>query len=101
MNVLDRYKEACNFPGPVDTRAIEKSLAAYCNALGVKRNIVKIERGWDLSTYPELITTMYEVLADFEKRTGRKPMARDASDALDARDARAAREVISRRLRRP
>ncbi len=105
MTLLDQYKAACSFPGVIDKRAVETALMAYCAALGVKRKIVQIERGWGLSTYPELTQTIHEILTDFEKRSGRKSKsaARDASDARDALaaiDARAARDAIDARATR-
>jgi len=91
MSLLDQYKEACNFPGKLDVAAVEKSLAAYCSALGVRREIVRLPRGWSLEKYPPLSKMIHEVLTDFEKRSGRKPSA--ALDALDARAAHAASDA--------
>ncbi len=105
MTILDQYTSACNFPGTIDKKAVERALAMYCSALGIKRRIVKITQGWNLSTYPELTNTVYEILTDFEKRR-RKPKAlaaraaRDALAALDAladRDAHDARAALDAR----
>lgn len=70
MNDLDRYTEACNYPGRLDSEAVERHLLAYCKALGVERRVVQLKRGWTLDEYPELNRTIDEVLADFANRVG-------------------------------
>ena len=88
---LEQFKTACAFPGKIDALAVEKSLHAYCASLGVKRKIVKINRGWNLADYPDLSATVHEILTDAEKRSGRQPKNRAAIAARAANAARDAR----------
>ena len=80
---IEKYKAACVFPGEIDDSAVKIALAGYCAALKIEREIVRIERGWKLSDYPDLQRTIVEIA-----RAARD--ARDARDALAASDARAA-----------
>ena len=50
---LERYTEACNYPGRIDPPEIERQLSAYLDALGVKRNIRQLKSGWHLGDEPD------------------------------------------------
>lgn len=41
----DRYVAACNYPGVLDEAAVERHLRDYLQALGVKRDVVRLRRG--------------------------------------------------------
>jgi hypothetical protein len=41
---LDRFKAACVYPGKLDERAVERELAAFLQALGVRRRITRLRR---------------------------------------------------------
>ena len=43
---LERFSEACNFPGSIDEIEVGRSLARYLDALGVKRRVIKLCRPW-------------------------------------------------------
>jgi hypothetical protein len=91
--LFDTYKEACNFPGKLDTPAVETALQKYLSALGIKREIRQLKAGWNLDCEPALKKSVMAILRDFEKRSGRNISAalaalatlatRDASDASD------------------
>ena len=66
---LKTYTEACSFPGIVDPDVVKYALVSYCNALGIQRQIVQIERGWVIDDYPDIKRTILGI-------------ARDAIDAL-------------------
>lgn len=80
------YIEACNYPGLLDEAAVDAALREYLSALGDKRDVRRLPRGWSLETEPALARMVDEVL-----RT-----ARDARDALAAFNARDARERFAR-----
>ena len=93
--LFDAYVEACNYPGKLDEAAVERSLTMYLEALGVKRTVVRLRQGWTLEEHPPLAHTVSEILTDFCKRSGYKPLA--ARAALAARDALAARAALDAR----
>jgi hypothetical protein len=39
---LDRFKAACVYPGKLDEQAVERELAAFLQALGVRRRVVRL-----------------------------------------------------------
>jgi hypothetical protein len=43
---LDRFKAACVYPGKLDEQAVERELAAFLQALGVSRQIVRLRAVW-------------------------------------------------------
>ena len=94
MTLLDRYTEACNYPGTIDPAAVDVQLKSYLSALGVSRKVVHIESDWwrDLG----LMQTVIKVV-NGDARDARDALAAravgDARAALAARDARAARAV--------
>src|SRR5258708_16036633 len=52
---LDRFKAACAYPGKLDEQAVERELAAFLQALGVSRRIVRLRAaGRWLKEYPPL-----------------------------------------------
>lgn len=91
---LDRYTEACNYPGRLDEAAVELHLGAYLRALGVDRKIERLRPGWELEDHPSLWRSVNFVLDEFLKRN---PSALAALAALDARDALAARAALAAR----
>jgi len=95
MITLEQYKEACNYPGRLDQGEVEKNLRAYLKALGVKRTVRRLERGWKLDDHPAIERAARSVLDDFAKwRDALVALdARDARGALDARDAQDARDA--------
>ena len=86
---LQRFTEACNYPGHLDEKTVESHLTAYLQVLGVERRIERLRSGWLLYDHPPLKRSIDAILDDFAKRSGRT--ISDALAALDARDARAAR----------
>jgi hypothetical protein len=42
---LDRFKAACFYPGELDEQAVERELAAFLQALGVRRRIERLCAG--------------------------------------------------------
>jgi hypothetical protein len=51
---LDRFKAACVYPGELDEQAVERELAAFLQALGVSRRIVRLRAGWSPEDEPPL-----------------------------------------------
>jgi hypothetical protein len=92
--LFDAYVEACNYPGKLDEPAVESALQQYLAALGVKRDVVHLRQGWTLQGNPPLAKVINEILDDFQRRTGYKPVLRDAQAALAALDARAAQDAL-------
>ena len=95
---LERYTEACNYPGRLDEAAVELHLSAYLRALGIERKIVRIREGWELSEHPSLDRSINAILDDFSKRN--PSAARAALAALAALDVRAARAARAARTAR-
>ena len=94
---LERFTEACNYPGRLDETAVERHLTVYLEALGIQRRIERLHSGWLVYDHPPLKRSVDAILDDFAKRSGRSigaalaaRAARDASAALDASDASAA-----------
>jgi len=85
MNLLDRYKEACNYPGRLDEAAVDGSLKEYLAALGIKREVMRITRPW--CRVPGLTELVAELAADVRARSGGRQHGNDALDAIAARDA--------------
>ena len=96
---LEKYIEACTYPGNLDPTAVESGLQKYLGALGVQRQIRRLARGWDLQTETHLKATVELLLSDFARaRDARAAIAAsaaiDARDAIDASAARDARDAI-------
>jgi len=92
--LLQRYTEACNYPGALDDIAVERHLRRYLDAIGVKRKIHRLQFAWGIHQHPSLLRYVQRVLEDFASRNptaARAAMA--ARDAMDARGARAARAL--------
>ena len=96
----ERYVKACDYPGVLDEKAVERHLAEYLRALGIERQIVQLKSGWSLDDHPPLQLYVRAVLAEFLKRDARVALdalgaqaARDARVAQAARDARDARAI--------
>jgi hypothetical protein len=43
---LDRFEAACVYPGKLDEQAVERELAAFLQALGMHRRVVRLRPGW-------------------------------------------------------
>jgi len=99
MITLKDYTEACAYPGRLDETAVESALVEYFNALGVKRDVVRLRRGWRLDDHPALRTAIDGVIDDFLRRRDAQA-ARAALDALAAQAARAARDALDARAAR-
>jgi hypothetical protein len=97
-DLLQRYTEACNYPGVIDDAAVDKYLSEYLAALKVERKIVRLQRGWKLDDYPSLDAAIQSILVDCGERRAARA-ARDALAARDARDALAARDARDARHR--
>src|SRR5882672_8369753 len=94
---LDRFTEACNYPGTLNKKNVEENLRSYLDALGVKREIVHLEAGWRVEEHPPLEKAINAVLNDIVKRNPAFKDARAALAAIDAIDARDARDAIDAR----
>src|SRR5262245_59302143 len=81
---LDRYKEACTYPGKLDADKVELFLQQYLDCLKIKRNIVQIKAPWKLADYPSLERTIKALLVDVAKKTTDKqlPVSLDDVAAL-------------------
>jgi hypothetical protein len=102
---LERYIEACNYPGVLDETAVTRSLQAYCKALGVKREVRRIQRPWwrdeHLLSTVIGVARLIKALDALDARGARAARdARDARAASAARDARAARDALDARAAR-
>ena len=91
---LERFTEACNYPGRLDETAVERHLTVYLEALGIQRRIERLHSGWLVYDHPPLKRSVDAILDDFAKRSGRS--IGDALDARAARDASAALISIQR-----
>ena len=69
----ERYVEACNYPGTLDEAAVKDALTRYCAALGIKREIVRIEAGWRVEDYPDMALTVGEILGERSVEPEGKP----------------------------
>ena len=83
---LEKFAEACNYPGVIDDAAVEVSLGSYLKALGVTRKIKRLTWDWSLND-DDIRSAVLWTLDDFCKRRGINGTARDAHAALDASDA--------------
>jgi len=70
MSNLEKYKTACNYQVAVDDTAVERALREYVAALKIERDVVKLQRGWTVDTYPALKASVFAILRDFKKRIG-------------------------------
>ena len=52
MLPTDRFAAACVYPGKLDEQAVERELAAFLQALGMRRRIVRLRAGWRLQDDP-------------------------------------------------
>jgi hypothetical protein len=62
-SALRRFTEACNYPGVIDEAAVDAQLRRYLQALGIKRDVRQLQRGWKLENEPALKKYVDEVLA--------------------------------------
>jgi hypothetical protein len=83
---FDRYVEACNYPGVLDVGSVEAHLAEYLRALGVKRKIERIPRGWTLSDHPSLEKYTNDVLSRLPKGTFQITHQMDAASMRRVQD---------------
>jgi len=98
---LARFTDACDYPGTIHAAAVERHLQTYLDALGVKRRIQQLPRGWRIEDHAALSEYVNGILDDIVKRNPgiRASAARDARAARaaraasDARDARAANDA--------
>jgi uncharacterized protein DUF6745 len=88
---FERFVAACDFPGGLHPDVIEESLKTYLSALGIERQVVRLEAGWELDQHPPLRKYVDAVLDELVRRNPKLKTARAALDALDARAALAAR----------
>jgi len=86
-----RFAAACDYPGSLDAAGVERELDRYLKALGVKRDVRRLDADWSVFEEPSLLRSANWILDDCVKRN---PSARAA---LDARDARAARAALDAR----
>lgn len=94
---LSRYIAACDYPGIISDAQVERSLAEYLDALGIKREIRRLKRGWDLSTEIPLAEYIAAVLSVFSDRSSQSARSSQvALSALSVRDAQSARGVRHR-----
>jgi hypothetical protein len=104
VSLLEEFKAACNYPGKLDEEAVNTALRRYCIALGVKRDVMRLRRGWRVEDIHALKCWALRIADDIKARRA----ASDASDASaasaasdasaasaarDARDASAARDA--------
>jgi len=102
MSKIEKYIEACNYPGILDQEEVEKNLYAYIAELKINRKVVRLERNWDIFNYNDIVKNMKEVLKSARNTidaidaidTRDAIVARDARNARDARDARNAIDAI-------
>lgn len=89
---LERYTRSCDYPGVLDELEVEHHLGLYLAALGEKRRVVRIRRGWRLEDHPSMVGYANAVLSDLLKRRDASAAraASAACAACAARDARAA-----------
>ena len=85
----DRYIDACNYPGIIDDNMVERHLASYLSALGIKRKIKRLSKNWTLEDNKSLDLYVRGVIEEFK--------AMDAMAAIDARDAMAAMAAMDAR----
>ena len=95
MTELERFAEACNYPGLLDEQAVEMHLEAYVKALKIKRTIVRLRSGWYLADYPSLERNVHTILDELLKRLLPASDARGAREALAATEALAASEALA------
>lgn len=65
---FDRYVAACNYPGDLDEDAVERHLAEYITAIGTRREVRQLRRGWRLETEPALKNNIAQLIAESKKR---------------------------------
>ena len=96
---LARFTDACNYPGTIHAAAVERHLQTYLDALGVKRRIQQLPRGWRIEDHAALSEYVNGILDDIVKRNPgiRARAARAARNARDALAALAARDVSAAR----
>ena len=66
---LERFTEACNFPGILDTGKVEAHLKTYLGSLGMQRKIVRLQSGWELADHPPLLKNIHWILDDWVRRS--------------------------------
>src|SRR5258708_37296761 len=70
---LDRFKAACVYPGKPDEQAVERELAAYLQALGMSRRIVRLRAGSRPEDDTPVERNIEWILAESIKRNLRVP----------------------------
>jgi hypothetical protein len=65
---LDRFKAACVYPGKLDEQAVERELAKFLQALGVRRRVVRLRTSWHPQDDPPLDRDIAWILAECVKR---------------------------------
>jgi hypothetical protein len=63
--IRQRHKAACEFPGVLDELAVERELAAFLQALGVSRRIVRLKAGWRLNDHPPIQRNVERILDEW------------------------------------
>ena len=43
---LRRFTAACNYPGIINEAVVDSQLRRYLQALGIKRDVRRLQRGW-------------------------------------------------------
>jgi hypothetical protein len=65
---LDRFRAACIYPGKLDEQAVERELARFLRALGMRRRVVRLRAGWHPQDDPPLDRNIEWILAKCVKR---------------------------------
>ena len=86
---LEQYVDACNYPGVLNEAAVETALQEYLLALGVKKNVRRLPRGWTLDEHPAIARNVDFIIGQLRVASVAH-VASDASVARDASDARVA-----------
>ena len=108
---LDRFKAACVYPSKLDEQAVERELAAYLQALGMSRRIVRLRAGSRPEDDTPVERNIEWILAESIKRNLRVPAvpafrpfhatqddgAAFPCDVLSYRVARAALDALAAR----
>src|SRR3990167_416005 len=96
---IEKLKEdfiaACNYPGTLDEEQVTVSLKKYLNSLGIKRKIVRLKKGWNVSDHPSLLAIVNLILNKIRAAQAARaaPAAQAAQAAQADRDALAARDA--------
>jgi hypothetical protein len=99
--IRERHQAACDFPSVLDELEVEGNLAAFLQALGVSRQIVRLRAGWRLADHPPLERNIERILdewawLDLDALVVRVALGDgEALDAVPAGEALAARDAIA------